>query len=173
MISIAILMIVTAIGIPGYTSYVRNGSRDNTVTNLYSNINYARSEALKLNTDVILCRTGNAATSTPTCGGSAQNWTTGWLVYADMDGSQTFNTGDKLLKVGEPIKNGIQVKTNSNADADIVYGSDGSLSSPANAVFAICDNRDGTYNKDYGRQITISAMGRPEITSTKNSSCAP
>lgn len=177
MISIAILFIVTAIGIPGYISYIRNGSRDNTVTDLYSNMYYARSEAIKLNTNVSMCRTANTTAANPACGGStAQDWTTGWLIFVDSNKDGALDNGEKLLKIGSPIKNGIQVMSNKAADPSISFLNDGSLKIAAGgrAVFGICDNRDGSYNASYGRYITISPMGRPEITSIPNgSSCSP
>ncbi|MEJ2451552.1 MAG: GspH/FimT family pseudopilin [Gammaproteobacteria bacterium] len=176
MISIAILFIVTAIGIPGYISYVRNGSRDNTVTDLYSNMNYARSEAIKLNTNVSMCRAGNTTAANAACGGTARNWTTGWLIFVDNNNNGDFDPGERLLKIGAPIKNGIQVMASTTADPSISFLNDGSLKIVAGgtATFAVCDDRDndGTYDKAYGRDISISAMGRPEITS-KISTCNP
>lgn len=176
MISIAIFFIITAIGIPGYISFVRNGTRDNTVTDLNSNMYYARSEALKLNTDVTLCRTANTTATNPTCGGSANNWSTGWLVFVDNNGNHIYDAGDNLLKIGLPAKSGIQVLANANADAYITYGGDGSLVSTPPARFTVCDDRngDGTYDPQYGRLITVSPMGRPEITSTSTiNTCTP
>lgn len=178
MISIAILFIVTAIGIPGYISYVRNGSRDNTVTDLFSNMYYARSEAIKLNTNVSMCRTGDTTAAAPVCGGTAKDWTSGWLIFVDSNKDGALDNGEKLLKIGSPIKNknGIQIKSNATADPSISFLNDGSLKIAAggSAIFGICDNRDGTYNPSYGRYITITPMGRPEITTIPNgSSCSP
>jgi type IV fimbrial biogenesis protein FimT len=167
-LGIALFFILSGIGVPSYISYARNGSRDTTVTELYSDIYLARSEAIKRKTPVGLCRTSDTTVANPACGGNANDWSSGWLVFVDNNNDGVYNGADTLLKVGNPANNKIQIKANSKANAAIQYISDGSLNTVyATAVFAICDDRDnnGSYDTQYGRDISVSAMGRPEITS--------
>lgn len=178
MIGLAIIIILTAAGIPGYMNYARNGSRDNTSRDLYTDMYFARSEAIKRKASIYICRSGDATASDPTCGGSTKDWSQGWLVYVDESGGTTgaYDDGtDTLLKVGYPANNRIHVKSNANADKQIAFLSDGSLNTIyAPAEFAICDDRDNDGNDDkaYGQLITVAPMGRPEITK-KPASCTP
>jgi len=173
-IAMAIFFILAGAGVPSFISYARNGSRDNTTTDLFTDMYYARSEAIKRKTMVYLCSTLDTTAANPTCDGNAKDWSTGWLVFVDNDNSGTYNAGDKLLKLGTPANNRIHVMTNSNANTKIAYRTDGSLDTTyATAVYAICDDRDGDGKDDvaYGQELSVGAMGRPEIT--KATTCTP
>lgn len=175
-IGMAIFFVLAAAGVPSFIHYARNGSRDNTTTDLFSDMYYARSEAIKRKTMVYLCRSSDTTAANPVCGGSANDWSTGWLVFVDNNNNGSYDTGtDSLLKVGTPANNRIHVMANNKANAKIAYRTDGSLDTTyATAVFAICDDRDndGTDDKAYGQQLSVGAMGRPEITKNP-STCTP
>ena len=175
-LGMAIFFILSAIGVPSYINYARNGSRDNTTTELFTDMYFARSEAIKRKTPIGLCRTADTTVANPVCGGSANDWTTGWLVFVDANADGVFNGTDTLLKVGTPASGKIQIKANNKANAVIEYLSDGSLNTQyATAIFAICDDRngDGTYDTAYGQNLTIGAMGRPQITNGPLTTCTP
>jgi len=170
----AIFLVLAGAGVPSFINYARNGSRDNTTTDLFSDMYYARSEAIKRKTMVYLCRSADTAATTPVCGGTTKDWSTGWLVYVDNDNSGTYNAGDKLLKLGTPANNRIHVMANTKADVQIAYRTDGSLdTSYATAIYAICDDRDGDGKDDlaYGQELSVGPMGRPEII--KATTCTP
>jgi len=182
LISVAVFFILSAIGVPSYINFVHNGARDNTTTELFSDIYYARSEAIKRKTSVSLCRSGNVAATTPTCGGAASNWSTGWIVFVDSDGDGNYDSTsatEKVLKVGSIARNGIQIMASNKAASAIVFETDGSLKTNyAPATFAICDDRNtaGTYDTLTGKYISLGAMGRPEITFIRDNAtqtCAP
>jgi len=175
LIAMAIFFILGAAGVPSFINYARNGSRDNTTTDLFADMYYARSEAIKTKTMVYLCSTLDTAAANPACDGNANDWSTGWLVFIDNDNSGTYNAGDKLLKLGTPANNRIHVLANNNAATKIAYRTDGSLDTTyATAVYAICDDRDGDGKDDpaYGQKLSVGAMGRPEITKDLTT-CAP
>jgi len=181
MIGLAILIVLTAAGIPGYMNYARNGSRDNTSRNLFADMYYARSEAIKRKSVIYICRSGDASAASPTCGGTtAKDWSNGWLVFVDNPGGTagSFDTGtDTLLKVGFPSNARIHVMSNGSADTKIAFLTDGSLDTTyAPAEFAICDDRDGDGTDDpaYGQDLKVEAMGRPAITKISSTgTCTP
>jgi len=182
MISVAVFFIVTALGVPSYLNFVRNGARDNTSAQLFSDIYYARSEAVKRKVTVSLCRSDDVATTNPVCGSTANanNWSTGWIVFVDDNGNGSYDAGtDKLLKVGEISRKGIQIKADNNAATSLAFNTDGSLiTGYAPAKFAVCDDRgaNNTYDTSTGQYISIGAMGRPEISFIRNNTnqtCTP
>lgn len=181
LVGMALFFILTAIGVPSYINIARNGSRDNTTSELFSDMYYARSEAIKRSTTVSVCRTADPTVANPVCGGTAKDWSTGWLVFVDSDGDGQLNGTNTLLKVGTPANNRIQVMASAKNDAFIQYFSDGSLNTTnAPAQFAVCDDRDndGKYDAAYGQYVTVEAMGRPEISQIADPSnavqtCAP
>jgi type IV fimbrial biogenesis protein FimT len=176
LISVAIFIILTSVGIPSYISFVRNGQLSNISTTLFSDLMFARSEAMKRKTNVVVCRSANPTATSPACGGGTSgDWSTGWIVFADNGGtSGVYDTGDVLLRVSNPSMNTVKVTSNSNAATRITYGSDGSLViASVPSILAMCDDRDGngSYDTVYGRQINIIAIGRPQITVGNITSC--
>ncbi len=174
--ALAVFAVLTVVGVPGYLGYVRNSQLSNMATTLYTDLLYARSEALKRKIDVVVCRSADPTLATPTCGGTAKNWATGWLIFADIGGAAgVYNAGtDKLLRIGQAAPTTVTIISNNNADARLAFSSDGTLGTVyVTSAFAICDDRDqnGSYDAQYGRQVDVSAIGRPQITTGNIASC--
>ena len=177
MLGMAIFFIVSVLGVPSYISFVRNGELSNTTTTLFSDLHYARSEAIKRKTKITVCQSDDVEATNPVCGNNLKNWSTGWLVFVDVGGvTGAFDTGagDILLKVGRPPTTNIEIRSNANADDYFEFNTDGSLSIiNAPVVYAVCDDRDkdGDFDEATGRDIRIGPIGRPEITKGSIASC--
>lgn len=176
LVSLAIFFILGGLGVPSYISYSRNAELSNATTSLFTDMYYARSEAIKRKTPIMLCRSADANAAAPVCGGTANNWSTGWLVFIDVGGTAgVYDAGtDTLLKVGSPPTGNVQIRSNASANSAIEYTTDGSLNTVyAPAIFAICDDRDsdGVYEESHGRNLRVGPIGRPEITTGSIPSC--
>lgn len=177
MTALAVFGILTVAGVPSYISFVRNGELSSNTINLYTDLLFARSEARKRKTSVVVCRSAIPTAATPVCGGgTANDWSTGWFVFADVGGTTgAYDAGtDALLRVGNATSTTIKVIANNNAATRVTYDPDGSLNSLIVPVrFAICDDRDqdGNYDEAAGRDISIVAVGAPEITTGNIASC--
>jgi len=99
MVTVAVLAILTTVGIPMYDSFIENNRRVTTVNELVSYIHYAHSEAVKRNRHVSLC----PSTSGTGCNGS--NWEDGWIVFVnnDNDFPALVDSGEEVLKVHESL----------------------------------------------------------------------
>ena len=181
MVAMSVLLILITIGVPNFNSFIKE-SRLSTITNmLVMDINLARSEAIKRGTQVILCRTDAPLTATVCGAGTANTWTSGWLVFVSPDSNTTYNAGpiDILLKRTEITSAGITILSNADADSVLGFNADGSKIGTTQAKYAVCDDRDGDgdYDEAYGREINISNTGRPSLqkgsTSTPITSCVP
>lgn len=175
MLALAIFGVLSAFGVPGYIGYVRNGELSNSTTSLFSDMYYARSEAIKRKEKVTLCRSADAMADNPVCGGANNTWSDGWIVFVDVDGAaNTYDGNDVLLKVGTPPSDNVEIVSNGNADQYIEYNTDGSLNiNLAPSVYAVCADydQDGDYDEDRGREIRINPIGRPVITVGSIASC--
>ncbi|GMR08138.1 MAG: type IVa pilus pseudopilin TppE [Gammaproteobacteria bacterium] len=182
LITVAILAIVLTIGVPSFRDFIQNNRLRGITNNLVLDINFARSEAVKRGTQVILCRSAAPAANPPSCGGTAETWTTGWIVFASQDSDTSYTNGtDILIKHTPAATTGITIIANSEADAYLAFNSDGmkystNAANPS-AKFAICDDRDGdtNYDEEYGRELTVINTGRPSLqtgtTTTPIASC--
>jgi type IV fimbrial biogenesis protein FimT len=168
MIALAVAAIILTMAAPATTALVRDGRVRAQTFDLMGDINFARSQAIKRKVLVVLCRSQDPTATTPTCGGTANTWTTGWLIFASLNGNNTYENGvDTLLAIGEAVSS-LKVITNSTSNRNLEYSPDGTTNeSGGTARFAICDSRGGAY----GRQVNVSPIGRPVIA--KGSTGAP
>jgi len=71
----------------------------------------ARSEAIKRGSPVSICPSLNPeAVAGPACNGGANDWASGWVIFADLNGIGTIDAGDRVIRVQGPLANsgGIQ-----------------------------------------------------------------
>ena len=168
-VSLAIVAILATTGVPAFSSFIQSNRLNESSFDMLATINLARTEAVKRRTRVLLCRSADPTLPTPSCGGSANTWTTGWLVFASGDSNSTYEAGtDTLLGIGLVDSSNVTVITNSTSDNNLEYNSDGTTNeSGGTARFALCDQRGGAQ----GRQINIPPHGRPKFV--KGNSASP
>ena len=121
----------------------------------------ARSEAVKRNTSVTVCKSLNGAT----CNTVGTDWSTGWLVFEDTTGDGAFTNGvDKLLRVGSPSSTTLGVTGGAAVANAIIFSRDGLASfSPggADSTLTLTDSRGCG---SWARKLTVSTTGHPSIT---------
>ena len=168
-VSLAIVAILATTGVPAFSSFIQSNRLNESSFDMLATINLARTEAVKRRTRVLLCRSADPTLPTPSCGGSANTWTTGWLVFASGDSNSTYEAGtDTLLGIGLVDSSKVTVITNGTSDNNLEYNSDGTTNeSGGTARFALCDQRGGAQ----GRQINIPPHGRPKFV--KGNSASP
>jgi type IV fimbrial biogenesis protein FimT len=168
-ISLAVVAILAATGVPAFSSFIQSNRLSSSAFDLLATIQLARSESVKRRTKVVLCRSADPTSATPSCGGSANTWTSGWLVFASGDSNNTYQaTTDTLLEIGLVDPRNVTIITNGTSDKNLEYKSDGTTDEGGGtARFAICDSRGGAH----GRQINIPAHGRPKFV--KGDSTSP
>lgn len=79
LVTIGIVGILAALAGPSFTSFINSTRLSSTTQLLMSDLNQARSEAIKRNVHVLVCTPNNAQTD---CAAST-NWQTGWLVCTE------------------------------------------------------------------------------------------
>lgn len=160
-VSLAVVSILATTGVPAFSNFIQSNRLSESAYDVLETIQLARSEAVKRRSRVVLCRSANPTLATPTCGGSANTWTTGWLVFASGDSNNTYEPAtDTLLGIGLVDSPHVTIITNSTSNNNLEYNSDGTTNeSGGTARFAVCDKRGGAY----GRQIDVPPHGRPKF----------
>ena len=168
-IALAIGVIVMTQAIPSFLSTIRDSHLTTETNKLVADINIARSEAIKRGVNVIVCSSADpnlfdGGDHDPDCGG-ANDWDTGWLVFADNDGNGSYSLDDDgdgaLIRIGEGPTSGSTVNF-TTASTTIPFSPDGLLVDATAKAITICDER-GDSSK---RQVLISATGRPRLDKT-------
>jgi len=156
LITIAVAAITLSIAVPGFQDLVNNNRLTTAANDLLSDVLLARSEAVKRETRVVLCKSKNL-TSCITSGG----WEQGWLVFLDLNNNAQVDTGEPIFSAHEALQ-GVAIAGNTAVSDYISYVStgrtrktDGSLQNGTLTITAA--------NKT--RKLVISSTGRPRIES--------
>ena len=153
--------LLLAIGAPAMGTFIQNNALQGQSFKLLSSIKFARSEAIKRRTRVVVCRSADPTADSPSCGGTNRVWTTGWLVFAAGDTNSTYEpASDTLLRVGNPAVAQVNIRSNSQSDPTLEYNADGTTNEGGGtARFTVCDSR----GDDFGRRLQIPPHGRPKL----------
>lgn len=156
MVAIAVLAALLVIGIPSFTTLLRQWRLDATIDAFVGDVRLARSTATRTSRPVVICpRNANAC-------GTGTNWAGGWLVFSDLD-------GDGALDAGEPIiaQRGTQAGIASiTGPAQLRFRNNGSLNGiSAGVIVSVAGAPPGTPDID----IDINAIGRASVEPVKAS----
>jgi type IV fimbrial biogenesis protein FimT len=130
---------------------------------MMSTIAFSRSEAVKRNTFVTVCKSSNA-TSCET--GTDADWHDGWLVFADINNDGALDSGEEVVKRINSTSAGVVINAGSTIANRFTYRPTGSISNAGS--FVVCpESGDITLAK----KIVISIVGRPRQTSAVDGDC--
>ena len=90
MVVIAIASILAAIAVPALTGVVNDIRQKSAINLLASDLNYARSEAIKRNLRILVCARNSAGTG---CETVSPSWDLGWVVCVDVNANGVCGTG--------------------------------------------------------------------------------
>ena len=94
MISLVVLVVLIAIGIPGMQGLINTGRLSSAANEISAAVQLARTEALRRNRSVVLCRSDTLAA----CADGAV-WD-GWLVFVDTNNNGTVDAGEDIIRTG-------------------------------------------------------------------------
>lgn len=165
MVALTVLGVLMVIAVPSFNNAILGNKLSGYANNFIGSAQLARSEAIKRNAQVVMCRSSDGAS----CAGSG-GWQQGWIIFAD-NGALT-HKGNGVLDSDETR---IQYQQGLGADFaftgsvyTIVFESTGLNATPVTTPLVLCRaNPVGTQE----RAITVSATGRASATTTRNGTC--
>lgn len=162
LIVVAIVAVLASIAVPSFRSMMVRRSVDAASDAFVNDLRFARSEALKRSTRVVVCSLAN--NSTTACANAANRWTNGWLVYADMDLSGSLTAGDDVVRVQQALPNIATIQSVLLPGSDIskfTFQANGRALAPANATWIFTPT--GVVPGNTVRAVVVSSMGRPKM----------
>lgn len=174
-VTMAIAAILATVAVPSFIQFRRNSQLTSVTNSLVGALTAARAEAMKRgkNTFVVPAGSGGAAT-----------WTSGWIVFVDIDRSQTYNSAqDFTVLTQEALPGFISVSASGTAAESspyLMFDSSGFPRSKdasfSNSTITI-SRTDVSSSAQTGetRRIMISQTGRIRSckpTSSTDSTCA-
>jgi type IV fimbrial biogenesis protein FimT len=107
LVVMAIIAIFASFAIPSFRGLGASASVSSAVNAFIADTRYARGEAMRRGKNVMICRSANAAATVPACSnGSGQavgGWMEGWVVFVDDNDDKSFDTGETVLRIQEPL----------------------------------------------------------------------
>jgi len=100
-VSLAIAAILAAIALPSFAEFIDDQRLRGVATELVSDLNFARGEAIKRNARVLVCPKAGKADNF--CAPNTKNWMQGWVVCYDLDADGKCDSGSDTDP--NPIRN--------------------------------------------------------------------
>jgi type IV fimbrial biogenesis protein FimT len=148
LITLALVSVLLVTGIPGLRDYHLNQKIKSATALLLSDLKLARNEAISLNTWTVACP------GDPTTGCKSQSqWNGGWLVFADLNGDQSWQADEPLLRNSNALDD---MSAMSAASRQRIRFLSGGSAPGSNTSIVLCDKRG--WQK--GQKIVLSNSGR-------------
>jgi len=180
MLVITIAAIILGIGVPNMRQFILNNRMTAAANDLLAAIYTARTEAVKRNTQVVMCFSTNPRAAVPNCDGDG---TQGWIVFVDdadvdvsaaADNNGTVDAGEPILLRHDALPGTISTQSKPvGNEGYIAFNSAGfsrqipTLGTSLSGV-VMCDARGNvaTYGaaNSAARGVLISQTGRPKVT---------
>lgn len=169
--TISIMIILLAIVGPSYHDVFLNSKLTNQANGFVSSLILARSEAIKTNSRVTVCKSANGTA----CQTTGVGWESGWIVFRDPNGNGSWDTGEVLIQRGDQLEAGFLLGGEATVNNYISFTSTGTPKLVSGAVqtgtLTLCRATPSVGSK--GRQIVIGATGRVRIEQQADITACP
>ncbi len=160
--SVAVLTILTGVGVPSFQSVMANQKQTAAVNSYIASFQQARIRAVAQASQVVLCPSASGITCT-----GGLSWEHGWLIYDDDNRNRRHDPGETVVAVFTALPSGLSA-TSSVGRPQLVYRADGSVTG-SNLRLTLCDRR-GTA---HARSVVINNHGRPRSGPDELGRCQP
>lgn len=153
--TLAIVGVASAIGMPMLSQFADDAAVSSQTDMLLQNINYVRSEAVKRNTRVTMCRSSTGTSCDATAVDA--DWRGGWIVYVDGGDAAVLDTADTILRVQGALPGKGKLIGSGNVSDYVSYTSNGQLrladGSAQTGTFSSCSSN----GKGKRRKVSLTA----------------
>lgn len=159
MVTLAIFGVLAAIAAPSFNSAILNNKLASFANAFLASAQLARSEAIKRNGSVVLCR----STDRVSCAASG-GWQQGWIVFHDADNDGEVDAGETVIQVQQGLSADYRFTGDSYSLAFQPTGGIAALT-----TLTLCRAAPEPGNQE--RSIRVSGTGRASVETTRNHVC--
>lgn len=153
--TISIAAVLTTTAIPAFSGLVQRNRITTEINTFVAHLHYARSEAIKRTTRVVMCRSADGLSCART-----EGWHKGWITFADTNANRELDASESPLRVEAGEDNGIIIT--SGQRRRVVYQATG-FSPGTNGTYTFCDPD----HPEWAKAVILSNTGRPRLSETK------
>lgn len=159
---LAIVAILLWLGVPNFNSAIRSARLTSSINELAGSLQFARSYAVKKRQSVTVISTG-----------SNNDWSGGWVVFADKNGNGDIDNDDEKMRIFAKLAAGYSLRFNARAITYSSFGISGN-----SGTFILCDNRaNNNIQESVPKSGTAKALivniGRARIALDSNNNGIP
>ena len=160
LVAMSVLSILLAVGVPSFSQFTANTRLNSYANTLFSHLSLARSEAVKRNTRVAICKSldGSACAS-------SGDWSQGWIVFVDLDNNASIGSGEQVITTMSALPTGFSFSGNGNVSDYISYDGQGisklTTGGFQSGTITLCPAAPAAAGN--GRNIILSSSGRARI----------
>lgn len=175
MVGLAVAAILLRLAAPSVASIYRGNRVQTESSQFVSDMQYARSEAIRRGLPVTLCPSSDGSACIAKTAASANDWAQGWIVFHDQDGNGTVDSGDTVLRKRAAFTGGdtfVATDGSSNAIPRVTYNREGFTTTPnAAALFTLHTAATDTHatrcvTVDFGGRAAVISYGQKNLAST-------
>jgi type IV fimbrial biogenesis protein FimT len=145
---------VLGLGAVGMNSLAQDARMTATVNQLMGDLGLARSEAIKRNTIIALCKSDNGTSC------SKDNaWNKGWILFTDDNNNHELDPGETVIRVQQVLEGNLSLRYGETGAYSYVRYNPSGEAWPG-ATFSFCDNRGA----DKAKAIIVYWTGRPRVS---------
>ena len=175
LVVIVILAVLMGLAAPSFVRTLRSTTVSNSINGMMSDLRYARSEAVRRGSTVIVCRSDDPEAASPVCatsGAGSSGWASGWIVFLDVAGSGTKTAIDTnvVLKIQPANTNIESINENPSGSTKFAFVSTGRLNGLA-GITTIVFGGSTNFPSDIQRVLCISMTGHARISGNGTSTC--
>ena len=152
-VTLGILTLLIALGLPSFLELIRANRLTSATNTLVAALNLTRSEAVTRGDFATLCASSNGASCS--AGGAFDQ---GWIVFIDPDENAQVENNNQIVRVYEPLADGITAVGQGTVVNTITYRADGIVNGFRDGAIALCQDTQV-------RCIRIKASGRISLSS--------
>lgn len=168
LVVMALAAIVASLAIPSMSAFL-NSQRSSSLGSAFLNsLNLARSEAIKRNARVALCKSADSWLCT-----NAGGWEQGWIVFHDVNNNAVLDPGEDVIEQRGAVTVGLRLTGNVTVAHYVSYSPSGSAKLVSGAfqagTFTLCLN---PVSEPDVRKLILSSTGRARSVRGLASDCS-
>lgn len=145
--------IIFTLAVPAFSKMIARNQQMTQLHTLFSHHQLARSEAIKTNRRVTLCKSSNGQQCTP-----KSQWHDGWIVFSDTNHNKKINDNEQVIYIQQALPNNLILEYKGFGSYNYIsYFSDGR--STTNGTFTLCSQ----FSDATAKSIIISRTGRARL----------
>ena len=134
MIALAVACVLFGVAVPAFSGGLEAARASAARSDLLASLMAASTRAAITGVRGVLCPSNDGTNCR-----NSPDWSDGWLVFLDSNGSRELEGGERVLRIQPPLAGKVRLRTTVGRTRIVFQGNGGNAGS--NATFTLCDGR--------------------------------